>query len=245
MTLKKSDLPLITPNWPAPSCIKAFSTTVEGGVSKGVYTPLNLADHVDDELEKVAQNRQLLANKLDIDLSNVWLTQTHSKNWVKMPSTKKHIADASYTQQKKAVCCVMTADCVPVLFCNKQGDFVAAVHAGWQGVFNGIIKKIQTVYPNTNELMAWIGPCIHQDSFEVGEDFYQKFIMQNSAYKKAFIKKEKWHFDMVEATKMQLKAVGVNHIYGAEDCTFSNERFFSYRQNNKTGRIASLIWVDN
>lgn len=244
MTLKKNELTFITPNWPAPKNIKALCTTINGGVSQGNYATLNLADHVKDNPQHVTKNRTILESQLNLSLNNSWLSQTHSNKWLSMPSTKNNEADASYTKQTKTPCSVLTADCVPILFCNQQGDFVAAVHAGWQGVFNGITKKIKDYYPNTNELMAWIGPCIKQNAMEVSDDFYNDFIKQDAHFKNAFVKKDKWHFDMVAATKMQLQAVGITAIYGGDYCTYSDEQFFSYRQNNITGRIASMVWID-
>ncbi len=245
MILMNNTIKLIQPDWPAPANIHACTTTRHGGVSLPPYASLNLASHVEDNPKSVRINRKRLADFLAVDLEGYWLQQTHSNNWLKAETLiQNNQGDASYTRKKGQVCCVLTADCVPVLFCNRQGSFVAAVHAGWQGIKRGIIKKIAQYYPQCNDLMAWIGPCIQQAHFEVGDDLYQHFMAQDQQWQAAFVKHEKWHFDLVKAAKIQLKQVGIEQVYGGNDCTWQqNNDFYSYRREGKTGRMASLIWI--
>ncbi len=240
-----NSIQLIYPDWPAPANIQACTTTRYGGVSLPPYDSLNLATHVEDNPKAVVKNRKKLADFLAINLEDCWLQQTHSNNWLKAETLiQNNQGDASYTQKKGQVCCVLTADCVPVLFCNRQGGFIAAVHAGWQGIERGVIKKITQYYPQCDDLMAWIGPCIQQAHFEVGDDFYQRFMAQDPQWQAAFVRHKKWHFNLVKAAKIQLNQVGIAQIYGGKYCTWQqNNDFYSYRREGKTGRIATLIWI--
>jgi polyphenol oxidase len=238
------------PNWPAPSHIKSIQTLRAGGKSEGKYNSFNLATHVDDETHSVKSNRDLLDQFLPS--SPHWLNQTHSVDVIELPPLKFN-ADASYTKEKDTVCVVQTADCLPLLVTNKKGTIVAAIHAGWRGLLNGVIENtIHKMNMSPHELLVWLGPAISQKHFEVGADVKNSFCENDQHAEKAFraISDQKWLADIYHLAKIRLKASGVTEIYGGsvtdDYCTFANEAdYFSYRRDGETGRMASLIWIES
>lgn len=242
-------LHVIKPDWPAPSSIHAFTTTRTGGCSLSPYDSLNLATHVDDELSHVEQNRQWLQQELQLPNQPFWLNQVHStivveaNNTVGVPT-----ADASFTQTPNIVCTVLTADCLPLLVCDRAGTTVAAIHAGWKGLANGVIEATIKALPvDAKELLVWLGPAIGPKAFEVGEDVFTLFTTHDPDAKLAFnpIDKGRWLGNIYLLAKQRLHALGVSHIYGGDHCTYQeSEQFYSYRRDNHTGRMASLIWFN-
>jgi len=238
------------PDWPAPSHIKSMQTLRSGGKSKGKYNSLNLATHVNDEINTVHSNRDLINQYLPS--SPHWLNQTHSVDVLKLPSQTLN-GDASYTIDKNTVCVVQTADCLPLLVTNIDGTIVAAIHAGWRGLLNGVIENtIEKMNMLPNELLIWLGPAISQKHFEVGFDVKNSFCKKNTEAEKAFhsISDQKWLADIYALAKIRLNLCGVKQIYGGsvsdDYCTFANEvDYFSYRRDGITGRMASLIWIDS
>ena len=238
------------PNWPAPSHIKSIQTLRAGGKSEGKYNSFNLATHVNDDIDLVNSNRELLDKFLPS--SPHWLNQTHSVDVIELPSATFN-ADASYTRDKNTVCIVQTADCLPLLVTNKKGTIVAAIHAGWRGLLNGVIENtIHKMNMSPNELLVWLGPAIGQKHFEVGADVKNHFCEKDKKAEKAFraISDQKWLVDIYYLAKMRLKSSGVTDIYGGsvtdDYCTFANELdYFSYRRDGETGRMASLIWIES
>lgn len=241
-------LNLIKPNWPAPKNIRAFSTTRDGGVSEQPYHSLNLGMHVGDDHSSVAKNRQHLQSHSSHPSSINWLEQVHSNVVVEhRVDTLGSQADAIYSYKKDKVCLVMTADCLPVLFCSKSGDFVAAAHAGWVGLANGVLLNTVKQYSQIDNLLAWIGPAISRDFFEVGEDVRNHYLNKNNGYEPYFkpIKSDKYLVDLPAMAELQLRQLGVD-VYQSELCTYNNkEQFFSYRRDGVTGRMATMIWIDN
>jgi YfiH family protein len=236
------------PDWPVPSHIKSIQTLRLGGKSEGKYKSFNLATHVHDEINSVYLNRDLLLQYLPS--SPYWLNQTHSPNVIELPSSSLN-ADASYTQHKNAVCAVQTADCLPLLMTNIEGTIVAAIHAGWRGLLNGIIENtIHKMNIPAKELLIWLGPAISQKHFEVGYEVKHGFCEKHQEAEKAFhkISDHKWLADIYHLAKIRFDVFGVDKIYGGNlldnYCTFSNpEDYFSYRRDGMTGRMASLIWI--
>ena len=220
------------------------------GKSEGKYTSFNLATHVNDETHSVNSNRDLLDQFLPS--SPYWLNQTHSVDVIEIPSATFN-ADASYTKDTNTVCVVQTADCLPLLVTNKKGTIVAAIHAGWRGLLNGVIENtIHKMDMSPNELLVWLGPAIGQKYFEVGFDVKHSFCEKDQHAEKAFrtISDQKWLADIYYLAKLRLKATGVTEIYGGsvtdDYCTFANELdYFSYRRDGETGRMASLIWIES
>jgi YfiH family protein len=238
------------PDWPAPPHIKSMQTLRSGGKSEGKYNSFNLATYVNDEINAVHLNRDLLNQYLPS--SPYWLNQTHSVDVLKLPSPMLN-GDASYTIDKNKVCVVQTADCLPLLVTNMDGTIVAAIHAGWRGLSNGVIENtIEKMNISPNELLVWLGPAISQKHFEVGFDVKKSFCEKHTEADKAFhlISEQKWLADIYALAKIRLNLCGVKQIYGdsvSDDyCTFANEvNYFSYRRDGITGRMASLIWIDS
>ncbi|WP_428771176.1 peptidoglycan editing factor PgeF [Vibrio sp.] len=239
---------LIVPNWPAPKNIKAFASTRVGGVSEAPYQGLNLGSHVGDDLDRVVKNRHLLQQQAAMPSHPVWLNQTHSTVVAEITSPTADIidADGAYTQKAGVVCCAMTADCLPVLLTNTHGDQVAAVHAGWRGLASGILEL--AVEKFDGEILAWLGPAIGPDAFEVGEDVLTAFTDRHPQAKQAFRPGNdpgKWWANMAQLATLRLKLAGVGQVFDCGLCTYSlPERFYSYRRDGVTGRQATFIWME-
>ncbi|MFK5913458.1 MAG: peptidoglycan editing factor PgeF [Woeseiaceae bacterium] len=232
-------------DWPAADFIKAGTTFRQGGVSQSPYTSLNLATHVGDKLEDVNKNR------LQLVLPNTtqWLEQTHSLVAVSLPNTETiPKADASYTDKNQVVCSVLTADCLPLLVTDKKGRNVAAIHAGWRGLCEGIIENTLKQLPfATQDCLVWLGPAISVEVYEVGQDVYDAFCAVEVSAKSSFTKTREghWLFDIYALAKQRLNNIGVKNIYGGHHCSYTEEEhFFSYRRDGTTGRMASMIWID-
>lgn len=235
----------ITADWPAPENIHAISTLRTGGISQGEFSSLNPADHVNDKLQHVLANRQMIKTMLALPADPVWLRQTHSIQAVcadRVTGTPE--ADASYTTQSNIVCAVLTADCLPILLCDPQGTTVAAIHGGWRGLLNGIIESTLCKMPH-GEFMAWLGPAIGAQSFEAGDDVRNAFISKSEQFRAAFKNhaEGKYLADIYQIARILLNNAGVQKIYGGQFCTVrESERFFSYRRDGQTGRMATMIW---
>ncbi|HEY3300480.1 MAG TPA: peptidoglycan editing factor PgeF [Methylophilaceae bacterium] len=242
----------ITPNWPAPASVKSLQTTRVGGKSIAPYDSLNLGGHVGDEPLTVAANRQLLNQYVPSE--PLWLNQVHGLEVVNAHEAScLPCADASYTDRKGVVCAVMTADCLPVLLCNTSGTEVAAIHAGWKGLLDGVIEAgVAKMKSPANEIMAWFGPAIGPDAFEVGDDVRDAFIEHHAEAAQAFTKlisnnseERKWLGNIYQLATQRLHNKGVKQIYGGGLCTYTDtSQFFSFRRDGATGRMATLIWLD-
>lgn len=238
----------IKPDWPAPTQIKAFTTTRIGGFSSAPYNTLNLGKDVGDDLINVEKNRALLQKQLQLPSEPLWLKQTHGIDVVQAESQHPYVnADASFTLQKNIVCTVQTADCLPILICDRAATCVAAIHAGWKGLVAGIIEAtIKTIKIPGKELLVWLGPAIGPQTFEVGRDVYEKFTLHDSNATAGFkqINTEKWLANIYLLATQRLHACGVDAIYGGNFCTYTDkENFFSYRRDKTTGRMNTLIWI--
>lgn len=249
MTMKTTGMTTIEPDWPVDSkIVKAYTTTRLGGVSQGAYSGLNLGGHVGDP--DYQQNRQLLKRQLALPNEPCWLEQTHSTQCVRLESDlTRHNVDAAYTATKGTVAVVMTADCLPVLVYDEQSQQVAAIHAGWRGLADGIIEKtLQTMQAKPESTYIWLGPAISQLHFEVGDEVKLYFCKHNNDAAKAFIPSttpNHWMADLYFLAKQRCQHLGFSHIYGGGFCTYSApERFYSYRRDGQTGRMASLIWLE-
>lgn len=246
---------LIRPDWAVPVNIRCLTTNRRVGTGQSnqsqdtPYASFNLATHVADKLELVLQNRVHLENIAALPASPLWLNQTHSTRVLEY--NLKHLnadADASFTTQANQVSAVMTADCLPVLFTSTQGDWVAASHAGWRGLVDGILLETLKTYTGDGQILAWIGPAISQKHFEVGEELRQQFCqldIENQTFFKPSDKAEnKWLCDLTAIAERQLLQQGVR-VTQSGLCTFENEDdFYSYRRDGITGRMASLIWIE-
>ena len=236
-------------DWPAPKNIQALTTTRTGGVSQGVFQSMNLADHVDDNPAHVKKNREILTDTLNIK-SPVWLQQVHGVNAVDSLTAPHHCkADAIFSNQPGEVCNVLTADCLPLLFCNQQATTVAAAHAGWRGLADGVIEStVDAMQQNNQDIMVWLGPAIGPECFEVGQDVFGAFVSKDKNADKAFTRIDNEHYlaDIYYLARLVLTRLGIKQIYGGGLCTFSDEeRFYSFRRNPVTGRMASMIWIED
>lgn len=241
----------ITPTWPAPKNIFAYSTTRQQGTSHHPYSSFNLALHVGDEPNQVMNNRRLLAERLKLPSEPIWLNQVHSNKVITIDRVKIDTqADASVTRLPDTVCAVMTADCLPILICNRSGTLVAAIHAGWRGLASGIIENtLDTMTASPSDLMAWLGPAIGPDVFEVSADVVDTFTTYDKQAINAFRSKpetkDKWLANIYLLATQRLNSLGLTAIYGGSHCTFSDPKnFYSYRRDlGITGRMATLIWL--
>lgn len=236
---------LIVPDWPAPANVRSFQTTRSGGISAAPYDSLNLGDHVGDAPLSVAANRMRL-NRL-LPSEPVWLEQVHG-TVVADADQAGCLPRADASVARRGVCVVMTADCLPVLLCDKAGSVVAAAHAGWRGLAAGVIEATVAamgVAPDT--LLAWMGPAISQPAFEVGEEVRNAFVSCDERCRAAFVPglSGKYQADIYALARLRLHALGVTQIYGGNRCTYREpETFFSYRRDEKTGRQGSFIWLE-
>lgn len=241
-----ASLPVIKPDWPAPANVKALQTTRLGGVSTGVYASLNLGSHVKDHAQYVATNRQRLSPLLPSE--PVWLNQVHGVRVIDAASASGlESADASFSNRQQVVCVTMTADCLPVLLCDTTGRVVAAVHAGWRSLCDGVIEAaVQAMLVEPSTLLAWLGPAIGPQAFEVGGEVRAQFITQDAQAEHAFAPHgDKWLGDLYAIARQRLQRLGVTQVYGGGRCTYSEpDLFFSFRRDGDTGRMASLIWME-
>ena len=249
-------LNFITPNWPAPANVHALQTNRDGGTSLAPYDSFNLGGHVGDKPIHLAHNRQLLSQHLPSE--PFWLNQVHGVNVLNLDEIVAvntdclPDADASYTSRKNVVCVTMTADCLPILLCDQAGTAVASIHAGWRNLCDGVIEATVAKMPaKSADLMAWFGPAIGSNAFEVGFEVREQFMAKDAKSERAFKphgknqEQEKWLVDIYKIATQRLNNCGITQIYGGGECTFTDEkRFFSFRRDGVTGRMASLIWLE-
>jgi YfiH family protein len=244
---------IIQPNWPVPAYVKAAITTRQGGVSHGCYQSFNLAGHVGDQPQQVEQNRQLLRQQLQLPNPPQWLNQVHGTTLVKAHADGQvRTADACFTEQAGVVCAVLTADCLPLLLFDRQQNKknkIAAVHAGWRGLAADILANTLAQGGFSPEhTLVWLGPAIGPQHYQVDNPVRQCFIQQNHLLAAAFQaqpdKPGHWLADLYQIATIQLNQLGVRQIYGGGYCTYSDPRFYSYRREGMTGRMASLIWLN-
>lgn len=245
-TMPTKTLELIRPDWPAPAAVQAASTTRSGGISEGAWASLNLGAHVGDDPQAVAGNRQALVDALQLPASPRWLQQVHGTVVHASPNDPS-CADACFADRPGEVCAVMTADCLPVLMCNHSGTAVAAAHAGWRGLLAGILEATLACFADRpGELIAWLGPAIGPRVFEVGDDVRDAFVADHPGAATHFRPhgEAHWLMDLYGLARDRLKRAGVAGISGGGLCTVSDPaRFFSYRRDGITGRMASLVWL--
>ena len=253
-----SSASVIVPDWPAPEQVRAFSSTRMGGVSAAPFDSLNLGHAKDgggDQAQSVANNRQRLREGLDLPTEPVWLQQVHGRHVAYLDGDHRPAAppqaDAAMTRARGVPCVVLTADCLPVLLCDHSASVVAAVHGGWRGLARGILARaVDALGRPGAELLAWLGPAIGPQAFEVGPEVRAAFIEQDAALADCFVpnpnaeQEDRLLADLYGIARHQLAAAGIEHVFGGDRCTFSEpEHFFSYRRDGQTGRMATLIWL--
>lgn len=243
--MPESDHDWIVPDWPCPSPVRALITTRSGGVSTGHYASLNLGDAVGDDPELVLENRRRLSRHLPSGPR--WLNQIHGEVVVEADRVAEvPCADAALTAKPDVVCAIVVADCLPILLCDRDSTWVAAVHAGWRGLCGGVIENtVRRMEVAPTELMAYLGPAIGPDAFEVGDDVYSAFVDRDTRAAAAFRSHTpgKWLADLFQLARQRLQDAGVDSVYGGTLCTYNDPaRFFSHRRDKVSGRMAALIW---
>ncbi|MPY23271.1 peptidoglycan editing factor PgeF [Shewanella psychropiezotolerans] len=238
----------MTTSWHIPEGVNIAFSTRHAGLSKAPYESLNVGLHVGDALEDVLANRALISERLLLPSRPAWLDQAHSTKVVEADNQRLVCADASYTRQRQQVCVVMTADCLPVLICDRQGKQVAAIHAGWRGLCDGIIETtLETFASQHADLIAYLGPAIGPEAFEVGEEVREMFMLlhpETSTFFNSTESDSKFLADLQGLAKYRLQLAGVSEVYLSHACTYKNEAdYFSYRRDGITGRMASFIWL--
>ena len=254
MNNNRAGIKWLAANWHAPSHVNAGTTMRNGGVSTAPYDQLNLGMHVKDEHNSVLKNRQRLSRYLKLPAEPVWLNQVHGNNIIQIDSqvdleiTDK-TADGSYSREANKVCVVTTADCLPLLLCDDEGAQIAAIHIGWRGFSKNIISvALEKFTCSHDKLMAWLGPCISVDHYEIDATVYNATKKIFAGAKECFIETcmGHWLMDLKQLVGKQLITLEVGHIYTSPSCTYSDQtRFFSHRRDGTTGRMASLIWIDS
>ncbi len=257
---------VIHPDWPAPAGVHAFTSTRQGpGFSALPFYKFNLGARCGDDPAKVQQNRAALISAYSLPSEPLWLHQVHGTDVVRFESPDplpqgdgsvraaragegqhEPMADASVTSIPGSVLAVLTADCLPVLFCNDQGTEAAAAHAGWRGLANGMLEQtVAAMQSKPEQLMAWFGPAAGASRYEIGEEVRQAFLSADAGAESAFTATRPGHYliDMNAIARQRLHAVGVTRIYGGQHCTIGDIRFYSHRREQRTGRMASLIWL--
>jgi hypothetical protein len=239
----------LEPDWPANAGVRALSTVRFGGISLAPYASLNLGDHVGDDPAAVAENRRRLVVAAGLPAEPVWLAQVHGTTVADLDATPAITADAAFTRQPGRVCAILTADCLPVLLTEESGGVVAAAHAGWRGLAGGVIEAtVRAVGEPPGRLMAWLGPAIGPDHFEVGAEVREAMLREDPRASGAFTLNARGRFmaDLGALARRRLEALGVSRIYGNGQCTYTDaDRYFSHRRDGTTGRQATLIWLEH
>lgn len=235
-------------NWPAPKNISALSTTRFSGFSPAPFDSNNLGLNTGDNEQHVLRNRQQLKNYLQLPGEPQWLQQTHSTDCVLVENDSNRVADAAITRSLKHPLVILTADCLPITLCNRQGTEIAAIHAGWRGLVHGIIENtLLKMHSEPSDILAWIGPAICHQCYEVGDEVYQNFTKKYPVSKKAFQPQQgKWLANLAQIAELVMNKQGIDAVYHSKLCTFESEiDFYSYRKTSQTGRIGTLIWFND
>lgn len=235
----------IRPDWPAPAKVRACVTTRTTGGSQSPFASFNLGDHVGDDPSQVQSNRDWLAQQLNC--TPVWLEQVHGVAVVEAQPATVAVADASWSRTPGVACSIMSADCLPVLFADRAGTCVAAAHAGWRSLVGGVLENtLAAMQIAPEQTLVWLGPAIGPQVYEVGPEVREAFLAQHAQAEAAFVPSVRtghWLADLYLLARTRLAAAGVQAVYGGGFCTLTDQRFYSYRRNAVTGRMASLVWL--
>lgn len=240
-------LEFLVPEWPAPKSVHAVMTTRRGGFSTGPYASFNLASHVGDDERAVAENRRRLRDALSLPSEPQWLNQVHGRKVAMLSRPVNESADAAVAFEPGPVAAVLTADCLPVFLASRAGNRVGIAHAGWRGLVSGVVEAtVAALATDPSELIAWLGPAIGPAAFEVGGEVRRMFVAMQPQSDADFRpgKGQKYLADLPGLVRRRLVACGVTAIHGGEHCTVTDPaRFYSYRRDGQTGRMAALIWL--
>lgn len=249
--LRKRAARFLEADWPAPAQVRAYVTLRTGGVSTGPYASCNLGQHVGDDPAAVTENRRRVAGKLRLPSEPRWLEQVHGTQVVDLGAAAPSApptADGAVTRRAGVVCAVLTADCLPVFFTDRGGTRVGVAHAGWRGLAAGVLENsVAALGVPPGEILAWLGPAIGPDAFEVGDEVRKAFAAAGFATERAFTgnARGRWQADLYALARDSLYRAGVDAVFGGGKCTYSDAaRFFSHRREAPCGRMASLIWIE-
>lgn len=238
----------LLPQWPAPQRVRAAFTLRCGGVSRPPFDSLNVGVHVGDAPGAVRENRRRVREQLRLPAEPAWVEQVHGTDVIDLDAPAAATADALFARQAQRVCVVQVADCLPVLLAARDGSCVAAVHAGWRGLAAGVLEAtLARLDTRPAQLMAWLGPAIGVQHFEVGSEVREAFITRDPGATGAFIAnpRGRWQCDLAGLARRRLGAAGISAVFGGQWCTYADPlRFFSYRRDGQCGRMAALIWLD-
>jgi YfiH family protein len=236
------------PDWPAPARVSAWVTERAGGASSGSYSELNLATHVGDAPERVAQNRAIVSAGVKLPSEPVWLEQVHGATVLDLDRDAVAPADGAVTSRAGVVCAVLTADCLPVVFASRDRGRVGVAHAGWRGLLNGVLPAaVRALQTPPAEVVAWLGPAISAASYEVGADVRDAYLARDAKASAAFSRnaRGRWQADLYALARASLEGAGVKDVHGGGCCTFAeSNRFFSHRREAPCGRFATLVWLE-
>lgn len=241
---------LLIPDWPAPASVRAFVTTRETGPSQNDFAAFNPAAHVGDSPEHVALCRRLMQKEIGDERPLLWLNQTHGARVQQGYQADTPEADAAAATSDEYACVVLTADCLPVMFCNRAGTQVAVAHAGWRGLAGGVLEAtVAAMNTEPDDILVWLGPAISNAQFEVGPEVYGAFVAVHPETAEAFdhspYRMGHYMADLYRLARFRLEALGIEHICGGHFCTACESRFYSYRRDGgTTGRMASVIWIN-
>jgi YfiH family protein len=241
-------LEFLAPDWCVPTRVRAVMTTRTGGASAEPRASFNLATHVGDDPEAVVENRRRLRHALGLPVEPAWLEQVHGTGVIVLPAAGPAPADAAVTFTRGQVCAVLVADCQPVFLASRAGDRVGIAHAGWRGLAAGVVEAtIAALACEPRELVDWLGPSIGPLAFEVGPEVRDAFLAQDGGAAAAFQpgRPGRWLADLTGLVRRRLEAAGVTAVSGGNLCTHTDAaRFFSFRRDGATGRMAALAWLD-
>lgn len=246
-----ADVSFIQADWPAPVHVRAVATTRDGGVSTGRFATLNLGAHVGDDPALVDENRALVQAALGFAQGPIWMKQMHSASLLELPAGKPlPEADAAITVKPGVVCAVLTADCLPLVFTDVAGQRIAVAHAGWRGLWRGILESCARAFIDAGsqpeDILVWLGPAIGPQAYEVGVEVRQAFVAKDTHHRRSFVPSRPghWHMDLAGIARRVLAGCGITAISSAKLCTHSDSRFFSHRRDGPTGRQATLAWIE-
>ena len=240
-------LEFLVPDWPAPKSVHAVMTTRSGGFSTGPYASFNLASHVGDDERAVAENRRRLRDALALTIEPQWLNQVHGRKVAMLSQPVMESADAAVAFEPGPVAAVLIADCLPVFLASRAGDRVGIAHAGWRGLVSGVVEAtVAALATDPSDLIAWLGPAIGPAAFEVGGEVRRMFVAMQPESDADFRpgRGQKYLADLPGLARRRLASCGVTAVHGGEHCTVADPaRFYSYRRDGQTGRMAALIWL--
>lgn len=240
---------MLTVDWHAPKNVHATCSLRSGGVSQAPYAALNLGEHVGDAAEHVVSNRRIFTELAGAPQEPRWLEQVHGTAVVNLDtcSLARPRADAAISRTAGTVCAVQVADCLPVLFATRDGTAVAAAHAGWRGLLHGVLEQtVAALAAAPENILAWLGPAISAKHFEVGDEVRELFLSHNRTAEVCFTRntRNRWQCDLSQLARQRLTACGITQISGGQWCTYSDAmRFYSYRRDGQTGRMAAAVWL--